>query len=57
MAILEGAEMDAILAKVTKHYVPVLLANWQVWPLLQMLSECIFSSVGVFSCEASHCVL
>lgn len=47
MALLEGLEGDEILDKL-RYYPGILLANWKVWPILQLVSEltcrlCIFT--------------
>lgn len=38
MGLLEGLDFDEIAGKVKSLWWPLLVANWQVWPLLQLIN-------------------
>ena len=38
MSLLEGLDTEQAREKLRNNYMPILLVNWQVWPLFQLLN-------------------
>jgi hypothetical protein len=45
MSLMEGLDDEEILDKLRNYYPGILLANWKVWPLLQLFSEPLLTAV------------
>ncbi|GAA5961384.1 hypothetical protein JCM21900_006688 [Sporobolomyces salmonicolor] len=38
MSMLEGLDGEEMREKIRQNYLPILLVNWQVWPILQLIN-------------------
>lgn len=38
MGYMERGTLDGVKAKFHEMYIPALLANWQLWPLVQLVN-------------------
>lgn len=38
MGYMERGSLDGVKAKFNEMYIPAMLANWQLWPLVQLVN-------------------